>query len=350
MQQLLPAILPTPRLETPWWAERHAHIVEHVRTRPDVNLLLIGDSITQNYEKANPPDENFLPTWQQFYAPRHALNLGFSGDTTANLLWRLANGEIDGLRPAVAILLIGTNNTGHDHQNADQTIAGIKNVIGTLAQRLPQTRILLLGILPSDVSPEKTAADKAVNAWLAKRYGTKPAAIKAETSNPSTTKPEADRQSTTKAEADKPSATSSVSDIRKCHSEQSEETPHSSTQPPTPGCSEAANTATNLSNAKPDTDTNTAAKRDAEVKTAARTEADTKTEQESRITYLDISSTFMNPDGTLNTAIFYDPRLPAHGKPLHPDTTGQRKMAEAIEPALAKLMNDKPRTTPPPTK
>jgi lysophospholipase L1-like esterase len=300
MQQLLPAILPTPRLGTPWWAERHARIVEHVRTRPDVNLLLIGDSITQNYEKANPPDENFLPIWQQFYAPRHALNLGFSGDTTANLLWRLTNGEIDGLRPAVAILLIGTNNTGHDHQNADQTIAGIKNVIGTLAQRLPQTRILLLGILPSDVSLEKTAADKAVNAWLAKRYGIRPA------------------------------ATNSVSDTRKCHSEQSEETPHSSTQPPTPGCSEAANTSTNVSN--------------------SNTNTDTKTEQESRITYLDISSTFMNPDGTLNTAIFYDPRLPAHGKPLHPDTIGQRKMAEAIEPALAKLMNDKPRTTPPPTK
>lgn len=173
LQDLAPAIVPLPRLELPWWAERHNAIVEQVRLHHDFNLLVIGDSITQNYEKADPPDQDFLPAWKQFYAPRGALNLGFSGDTTANLLWRLTHGEIDGLRPQAAIVLIGTNNTARGHQTAEQTEAGISNVVGTLTQRLPQTRILLLGILPSDISPEKTAADKAINDWLEKRYGSK---------------------------------------------------------------------------------------------------------------------------------------------------------------------------------
>ena len=60
-----------------------------------------------------------------------------------------------------------------------------------------------------------------------------------------------------------------------------------------------------------------------------------------QVTYLDIGSIFYS-NGTLSTSLFYDPRLPQHRKPLHPDTNGQRMMAEAIEPTLARLMHDTP--------
>src|SRR6266702_5020886 len=148
--QVKPAVVPTDRLSESWWAERHEAAVKAAHSHPDTQLLLIGDSITNNYDKPNPPDENFLPTWKEFYEPRKALNLGFSGDATEHVRWRLAHGEIDGLHPKVAVLLIGTNNTGHFHQTAEQTIGGIDAVIGDLEQRLPQTQILLLGILPSE--------------------------------------------------------------------------------------------------------------------------------------------------------------------------------------------------------
>lgn len=298
LRDLTPAILPTPRLDVPWWAERHQRIVDEVRLHHDFNLLVIGDSITQNYEKSTPPGQDFAPIWKQFYAPRGALNLGFSGDTTANLLWRLTHGEIDGLRPQAAIVLIGTNNTGHAHQTAEQTEAGIGNVVGTLTQRLPQTRILLLGILPSDVSPEKTTADKAVNDWLAKRYGNK-------------------ASSTT---ATSPSATNA--NTNDCHPERAQGESKdllSSAPPPASGCPATREAKGGQNESSPQTD--------------------------ARVTYLDISGIFKNADGTLNAALFYDPRLPTPGKPLHPDTTGQRMMAEAIESTLAKLMYDKPRTT-----
>jgi lysophospholipase L1-like esterase len=94
-----PAAVPTDRRGEPWWAERRTALVEAAQAQPDTQLLLIGDSITNNYDKANPPDENFQPTWKEFYEPRKALNLGFSGDTTANVLWRLDHGEVEGLDP-----------------------------------------------------------------------------------------------------------------------------------------------------------------------------------------------------------------------------------------------------------
>ncbi len=229
------AILPVSRLDQAWWAERHNALLQAVKARPGRQLLLIGDSIINNYDKPNPPDENFLPIWNQFYAPRQALNLGFSGDTTANVLWRLDHGEVDGLNPKVAVVLIGTNNTGHADQTAEQAETGIDAVVADLEQRLPNTHILLIGILPSDVSASKTGRDQTVNQYLATCYG-----------------------------------------------------------------------------------------------------------ENARVTYLDISSVFYK-NGKLNVDIFYDPRLPRPGQPLHPDTTGQRMMAEAIEPTLAKLMGDTPR-------
>jgi lysophospholipase L1-like esterase len=230
-----PAIVPVDRLAESWWANRHRAVLETVRNHQDTQLLIIGDSIVNNYDKSNPPDENFQPTWKQFYEPRRALNLGFSGDTTANVLWRLDHGEVDGLHPKAVVLLIGTNNTGHYDQTADETASGIDAVVADIEHRLPETRILLLGILPSGISESKTERDRAVNQYLAACYGEHP-----------------------------------------------------------------------------------------------------------RVTYLDIGAAFYR-DNVLNAAIFSDPRRPRPGKPLHPDTNGQRMMAEAIEPALAKLMGDSPR-------
>src|SRR5579862_6387499 len=139
-----PAVVPSDRLSEPWWAARHKAVLEAARQHPDTQLLLIGDSITNNYDKADLPNENFQPTWKQFYEPRKALNLGFSGDTTAHLLWRLDHGEVDGLHPKAVVLLIGTNNTGHYNQTAEETETGIDAVIADLEDRLPETNILLL--------------------------------------------------------------------------------------------------------------------------------------------------------------------------------------------------------------
>jgi lysophospholipase L1-like esterase len=229
-----PAVTPKDRMAEAWWAARHKAIVASLPMHADSQLLLIGDSITNNYEKANPPNQDFLPIWNQYYAPRKALNLGFSGDTTANVLWRLDHGEVAGLHPKLAILLIGTNNTGAAHQTAEQTDAGIDAVVADIERHLPHTHILLLGVLPTRLSSKD--ANFGVNSYLGSHYA-------------------------------------------------GGEDPH--------------------------------------------------------VSYMDISVIFYQ-GGTLNDSIFYDPYMNPPRPSLHPNTLGQRIMASAIEPTVARLMGDTP--------
>jgi len=169
--QANPATLAIARPEFPWWLERHQQkLRELARAKP--RLIFIGDSIIHDFEFGSPyPQYDFLSLWQRYYGDRAAVNLGFNGDSTANVLWRLANGEMAGIAPAVAVLLIGTNNTIQG-QTAEQVQAGIDAVIATLRSGLPATRVLVVGILPSGVSPLKSATDGAVNAYLAEKYAT----------------------------------------------------------------------------------------------------------------------------------------------------------------------------------
>jgi len=164
LQTLAP--LPVPPVEP--WTARHRQIVEQVR-QGGIDLVLIGDSITHNYEMANPPHQNFRPVWDHYYGGRKAANLGVSGDTTGSVLWRIANGEWDGIHPKAAVVLIGTNDTANG-AGVEETEAGIEEIVRAVHARSPSTKILLLGILPSGISDAKARADLEVNGLLARRF------------------------------------------------------------------------------------------------------------------------------------------------------------------------------------
>ena len=77
----------------------------------------------------------------------HAANFGISGDCTENVLWRIQNGELEGINPKVAVLLIGTNNlTNHD--SPKDIALGITAIVDEFHRRVPATKILLLGVFP----------------------------------------------------------------------------------------------------------------------------------------------------------------------------------------------------------
>jgi len=165
------AATPISRIDLPWWRQRHQEKLAELRRGP-VDLIWLGDSITQDWELAGPePWRDFAPIWQRFYGDRHAINLGFKGDTTASLLWRMQNGELDGIQPKAAVILIGANNMGRVHWNDEQTVAGIAAVVDELRRRSPATRILLLAVLPSVRSRYVDRTTAAVNRELAARYG-----------------------------------------------------------------------------------------------------------------------------------------------------------------------------------
>lgn len=123
-----------------WWQRRHAKINDRAK-QGDVDLIFIGDSITQGWE-----GEPGKAVWEKFYGSRKAMNAGIGGDRTQHVLWRLDNGNIDGIKPKLAVIMIGTNNSGSD---ASQDIAaGITAIVEKLQAKLPKTKILLLGIFP----------------------------------------------------------------------------------------------------------------------------------------------------------------------------------------------------------
>jgi arylsulfatase A-like enzyme/lysophospholipase L1-like esterase len=135
------AVIPATRGDEAWWRNRDREKREQARAGGH-ELVFLGDSITQGWEGAG------RTVWDEFYASRHALNLGFSGDRTEHLIWRLAHNQLGPNRPKVAVVMIGTNNTGHQMQEPEEVAAGVRRILELLAEKSPDTRVLLLGIFP----------------------------------------------------------------------------------------------------------------------------------------------------------------------------------------------------------
>ncbi|KAJ6642054.1 Platelet-activating factor acetylhydrolase IB subunit alpha2 [Pseudolycoriella hygida] len=135
---------PSPRSDQ-WWHDRHAYFSAICDGNPDLPTIFFGDSITQGW------NENGLSVFKKYYAPLGAVNFGIGGDRTQHVIWRIINGEVKRCRPKVVVLLIGTNNISTNYW--DGTAAGVVNVVGTLRFLLPNTKIILLGILPRQGVP-----------------------------------------------------------------------------------------------------------------------------------------------------------------------------------------------------
>ncbi len=131
-----------------WWLPRHEAKLALKDKMNKVDLVFLGDSITHAFDKKG------KEVWKSYYAKRNALNIGFSGDRTENVLWRLNHGAVDGIEPKALVLMIGTNNTGHRQDKPEDIAEGIKAILNTLEQKLPKTKILLLAIFPRSATKD----------------------------------------------------------------------------------------------------------------------------------------------------------------------------------------------------
>lgn len=145
------AIVPVPREGT--WMKRHESFNERVK-QGNVDLIFIGDSITAGWENAG------KNVWNEFYGKRNAVNLGIGGDRTQHVLWRLDHGNIDGINPKLAVLMIGTNNSSTN--TSEQIAEGVKLIVEKLRAKLPNTKVLVLGIFPrgANFNADKSKTEK----------------------------------------------------------------------------------------------------------------------------------------------------------------------------------------------
>ncbi|MGD0258276.1 MAG: GDSL-type esterase/lipase family protein [Verrucomicrobiota bacterium] len=151
--ELHQCIKPIPREGQPY--ERFLELNKRVKeSHGQAEVIFVGDSITRRWE------DDGKEVWAKYYAPRHALNLGIGGDQTQHVLWRLDHGNLDGLKPKVAVVLIGVNNIPDDHNSPRQVLEGVTAVVRKLRELLPQTKVLLLGIFPfrEDFCPQRAKA------------------------------------------------------------------------------------------------------------------------------------------------------------------------------------------------
>jgi lysophospholipase L1-like esterase len=122
-----------------WWLGRHQAINKNA-VKGGARIAFVGDSITQGWEGAG------AKVWTEFYAPYQAINLGIGGDRTEHVLYRLRNGNLKNQAPEVAVVMIGTNNSG---ANTSEEIAlGVQAIVAELLTTLPETKVLLLATFP----------------------------------------------------------------------------------------------------------------------------------------------------------------------------------------------------------
>jgi lysophospholipase L1-like esterase len=130
----------------------HEALLKRAKAGP-IDLLFLGDSITEGWQWHG------TQIWAERYARLNAANFGVSGDRTEHVLWRIANGELDGISPKVVVLMLGTNNMG---STPEKIAAGDIKVIAQIHQKLPQTKVLLLAIFPRGANPGKDHNDLAI--------------------------------------------------------------------------------------------------------------------------------------------------------------------------------------------
>jgi lysophospholipase L1-like esterase len=135
------AVTSAPRNDQ-WWKDRAKLLDDRLKETPDTRVLFIGDSITQGWEGDG------KDAWARHFAKHKAVNLGIGGDRTQHVLWRLENAPLDGVKPQAAVVMIGTNNSNGEDNSPGQIADGVAAIVQTLRKRLPETKILLLGIFP----------------------------------------------------------------------------------------------------------------------------------------------------------------------------------------------------------
>ena len=150
-------LLPTTHIPVPqsreWnyggyhWKKRHHDLIEYSKTNK-ADLVFIGDSITHRWG-APPIDET--PTtgkaiWDQYYAHRQALNLGYGWDRVENMLWRVQQGELDHVDPQLVVVMAGTNNL--EVNTPDEIAAGVRHLCLSINHKCPKAQILLLAVFP----------------------------------------------------------------------------------------------------------------------------------------------------------------------------------------------------------
>jgi lysophospholipase L1-like esterase len=156
---------PAPRTDAKF-PVAHQQLVEKAR-KGRIDLYFLGDSITRRWGATDYPQ--FLEHWKKTFHGWNAGNFGWGGDSTQNILWRIENGELDGVNPKVIVLLAGTNNIGANPRReiAHEVPKGIRAILDVCRAKAPDATIVLMAVFPRNDGPGANPVINEINAQLA---------------------------------------------------------------------------------------------------------------------------------------------------------------------------------------
>lgn len=149
----------------------HMQLLEKAK-KGGIDIYFEGDSITRRWGATDYPD--LLANWEENFFGWNAGNFGWGADTIQNILWRLHNGELDGVNPKVIVLLAGTNNIGNrlpagsDGSKAEDITRGIQSILDVMQAKAPNAIVILMGIFPRNDNPAFIPIIDKVNANLSR--------------------------------------------------------------------------------------------------------------------------------------------------------------------------------------
>jgi lysophospholipase L1-like esterase len=173
-EQPVPADVPVSRTDEDSLVA-HAQLLDKAG-KGGIDIYFEGDSITRRWGATDYPE--FLANWNRNFFGWNAADFGWGADTIQNILWRLHNGELDGVNPKVIVLLAGTNNVDDtvpsgDDARAAGISAGIHAILRVMQAKAPGATIIVTGIFPRNDDMDLMPVINKVNDHLAKLAGRK---------------------------------------------------------------------------------------------------------------------------------------------------------------------------------
>lgn len=157
---------PAPRTDANSMAA-HAQLLQKAK-QGRIDVYFVGDSIVRRWGALDYPE--LLANWKQNFHGWNAANFGWGADRTQHILWRLENGELDGVNPKIIVLLAGTNNVGaqpRDERTIAQIARGVKAIIDVCQKKAPEATIVLTAIFPRNDNMAVMPTIDAINSKLA---------------------------------------------------------------------------------------------------------------------------------------------------------------------------------------
>jgi lysophospholipase L1-like esterase len=136
-----------------------------------IDLYFLGDSITRRWGCTDPQYAPMLENWKKNFFGWNAANFGWGADSIQNILWRIHNGELEGVNPKVIVILAGTNNVGTrpgGEAKVADIVQGVRALVDTCREKAPQAKIILTAIFPRNDSMAVWPEIQQINQGIAK--------------------------------------------------------------------------------------------------------------------------------------------------------------------------------------